>query len=93
MLFQLPRECRVFTVLQPAVQWGWHEILLNRISFSLELLVWMKTKDAQRKIPQNKPKQFVPEFMANQVEKSEMNKGVEVHTTDELQSILDRPRV
>lgn len=93
LMFQLPRSCRVFTVLHPAVQWGWGEVLTNKMVFLLETLVWMKTKDAQKKMPQNKPKFYVPDFMQAPPEESAINAGKEVHTTDDIRDILSRPRV
>lgn len=86
-MFQLPRECRVFAAINPAAQWGWNEILQNKMVYALELLVWMKTKDAQKKSQPNKPVPFVPEFMRNEVDKDK-----ESHTTDEIKSILSAPR-
>lgn len=88
MLFQLPTNCRVFSAVKPANEWGWGEILTNKMVYLLELLVWMKTKDAQRKAPQHKPKPFVPEFMGGQVAKE-----AEAHTVDEVKDILSMPRV
>ena len=87
LLFQLPRDCRVFTAISPANQWGWGEILTNKMTYLLEVLVWMKTKDAQRKAPQHKPKPFVPEFMGG-----EIGKDAEAHTTDDIKNILAMPR-
>lgn len=57
------------------------------MTYLLELLVWMNTKDARRKLPQNKPKPFVPEFMGGQVAKE-----AEAHTVDEVKDILNMPR-
>lgn len=59
----------------------------------LETLVWQKTKDATKKIPQHKPKLFTPDFMPNQSPPGEISKGAEVHTTDDIRAILDRARV
>ena len=53
------------------------------MAYLLELLVWMKTKDAQRKAPQHKPKPFVPEFMGGDVAKD-----VEAHETADIRDIL-----
>lgn len=89
MLFQLPRACRTFTVVNPAAQWGWNEVFLNKMAYYLEMLVWTKTKDAQKKIPQERPKPFIPDFMGGP---SEVNKDVEVHTSDDIKSILSMPR-
>lgn len=92
LLFQLPRECRVFAQVAPATQWGWSEILANKANYLLETLAWMKTKDATKKFPQHKPKPFVPDFMPSSPE-GEMNRDVEAHTIDEIREILAKPRV
>lgn len=78
----------------PAVQWGWSEILANKMVYYLETLVWQKTKDAQKKLPQHKPRPFVPDFMGGmKSDPADMSKGVEAHTTDEIGNILAMPRV
>lgn len=77
--------------MQPALQWGWSEVLQNKMVYLLETLVWMKTKDAAKKPPRNQPKLFVPDFMPQPG--SEISKGVEVHTTDDIRDILAKPRV
>ncbi len=92
MLFQLPRSCRVFAVVSPQTQWGWNEILQNKTTYLLETLVWMKTKDAQKKAPQHKPKPFVPEFMQGDTE-GDINKDTTHHTTEDIHEILDKPRL
>ncbi len=51
------------------------------------MLVWMKTRDAQRKAPRNRPKEFVPDFLGGDI-----SKGAEVHTTNEIRDILSMPR-
>lgn len=90
LLFQLPRQCRVYAKEVPATQWGWAEILANKTNYLLETLVWMKTKDATKKPPQNRPQLFMPEFMEQpQVD----NKDTEAHTTDEIRELLAKPRV
>lgn len=87
LLFQLPRECRVYRKVAPNAQWGWQEILANRANYFLETLIWMKTKDATKKIPRNRPTPFVPDFMGGNVAKD-----TEAHTVDEIKEILARPR-
>lgn len=86
-MFQLPRECRVFAKVNPASQWGWNEILQNKMVYALELLVWMKTKDAQKKSQPNRPVPFVPEFM-----QAIVDKDAEAHTTEDIKNILSAPR-
>lgn len=79
--------------MRPETQWGWQEIFLNRIMFHLDTLVWMKTKDAQKRVPQQRPKLFIPEFMPQHSAPGEASKGAEVHDTDEIREILARRRV
>lgn len=93
LLFQLPRNCRVFTAMSPSNQWGWDEILASKTNYLLEMLVWMKTKDAQKKSPRNRPKPFVPEFMKLPVEPSPINNGAEAHYAEDIAAILAKPRV
>jgi len=92
-MFQLPRECRVFAAIQPGAQWGWNETLANKTNYLLELLVWMKTKDASKKVPRNKPKPFMPDFMKGTAPPSEINKEAEAQTTDDIRDILSKPRL
>ena len=75
-------------MLQPAVQWGWSEILQNKMVYLLEVLVWQKSKDATKKFPQNKPKPFVPDFMQEHIDKD-----TEAHSTEDIRDILNKPRV
>lgn len=75
--------------LQPAGQWGWQEVLLNKAVYFLEVLAWSKTKDAQKKNPSNPPKPFTPDFMVIKKEKQES----EALDIDELKKLLAKPRV
>lgn len=93
LLFQLPRECRVFAKLAPSTQWGWQELMANKTNYLLETLVWMKTKDATKRNPRNKPKPFVPEFMPTVTEPSEMNADIVATTSEDIRDILAKPRV
>lgn len=93
LLFQLPRDCRVYAKVAPASQWGWDQILANKTNYLLELLVWAKTKDAQKKVPVNKPKPFIPDFLEQPPSEGDANKDIEVHTTDDIREILAKPRV
>lgn len=88
-MFQLPRDCRLFMKLQPAVQWGWNEVLQNKISYLLELLLWQNSPRKKGKRNPPKPKPWQPDFMKTP---SEISKEAEVHTVDEIKDILARPR-
>ena len=83
----------MFRQYRPEAQWGWKELFLNRIMYSLDTLVWMKTKDAQKKAPLHRPKLFTPSFMPQHSEPGQISKGAEVHTVDEIKDLLSRPRV
>lgn len=48
----------------------------------------MKTKDAQKRQPQNKPKPFKPDFMIE----VDRDKDIEQHTTEDIRDILSKPR-
>lgn len=82
----------MFAKIQPATQWGWSEILANKANYLLETLVWMKTKDATRKPPQNRPKPYMPDFMPQPKGEDQVAEGTEAHTTDDIKEILARPR-
>lgn len=90
LMYLLPKTCRLFTVINPAVQWGWREVLANRANYLLEVLIWQNANEGVKKHKQTaKPPPFVPDFM----------KGVEVapdaekHTVDDIKAILAKPRL
>lgn len=88
LLFQLPRDCRLFRAINPALEWGWREGLANKTNHLLEILIWQNTKDARKKNPSKMPKIFKPPFG-----KDKEPKEVEAHTVDDIKNILARPRV
>lgn len=53
----------------------------------------MKTKDATKKPPQNRPKPYIPDFMPQQNSDDQVGEGAEIHTTDDIKEILNKPRV
>jgi len=94
-MFQLPRECRVFTAINPAAQWGWQETFLNKANYLLELKLWQDTpvkKGERAAHNRKKPKPFVPEFLKGDQPVSEINKETEKRTVDDIKSILALPR-
>lgn len=94
-MFQLPRECRVFAKINPAAQWGWQEMFLNKATYLLELKLWQDTpvKKGQKDIHnRRKPKPFVPDFMQNKEVTGAINKGSVKRTVDDVKSILALPR-
>ena len=78
----------MYSKVRPELQWGWQEIFLNRIMYHLDTLVWMKTKDAQKRVPLHRPKLFTPPFMPQQSAPGEISKGAVVHDTDDIAAIL-----
>lgn len=73
----------------PQNEWGWNEILQNKTNHLLEVLVWTKTKDAQKKNPQNYPKPYIPKFL--QTEEKRPTEQVAMSVED-LQAYLTKPR-
>lgn len=51
---KLPRESRTMRRLAPEAEWGNAEYLLHSIEYSLRVLTWQNSKDAQRQ--KNVPK-------------------------------------
>lgn len=92
LLFQLPSESRIVRQIHPINNWDWTHILLNRIGYWVEVLAWQKTKDGQKKTPQNAPKLYKPPFMLSEAEREAANSENELHTTAEVKAILARPR-
>jgi hypothetical protein len=96
LLFQLPRECRVYTALDPSAQWGWSEIFANKTNYLLELLVWQNgTPSTKGKLAAHKrkqPKPFMPDFMKPK-QSSEISKEADdTMTVDDVKSWLSVPR-
>ena len=92
LLFQLPQSSRIFKAQQPANNWGWQEVLLNNITYLLNIIAWQSTKDAAKKPPQNAPKPFVPEFMRDLERERAINKDVVAHDIDDIKALLAKPR-
>lgn len=92
LMFQLPRTGRVFVKMDPTNQWGWPEVLLNKLNYNTEILAWQNTKDATKKPPKNAPKLYVPEFMANIVGAAAMTKDAAPKPVKDMKEFLARPR-
>lgn len=92
LLFQLPPESRIVRIIHPVNNWDWTHILLNRIGYWVETLAWQKTKDGQKKTPQNAPKLFKPPFMLTDAERDAINGENEVHEVADIKAILARSR-
>lgn len=95
-MFQLPRESRVYRALQPATEWGWQEVLLNKISYLLEVVVWQNATPAEKGKKAAhlaaKPTLFVPEFMPKQPGSKSQNKDLVAADVDTIKDILARKR-
>jgi len=57
----------------------------------LETLVWSKSKDATKKIPQHKPVLFMPDFMVGLADEG-IRKDTVAADVDTIKEILARPR-
>jgi len=94
-LFQLPRACRTFTAINPAAQWGWSEVFLNKITYLLELKLWQDTpikKAEKASHNRKKPKPFIPDFLKQDTPETQLNKETEKRSVDDIKSILSLPR-
>lgn len=90
LLFQLPRTCRVFLSIEPANQWGWSEVLLNKIEYALQVLAWQNTNEGVKKVKQTeKPVLFRPDFIKDKA----VDSDIERHDTDSIKELLAKPRV
>lgn len=91
----MPRTCRVFTAIAPVNQWGWDQVFANKTNFLLETIIWQNSYDPKKKAEHKsrKPKPFVPDFMKQAAAPSAINKGSEIHNTDDIRNILAKPRV
>ena len=78
--------------LQPANQWGWSEVLLNKLNYLTEVLAWQNTKDAQKRNPSKAPKPFVPDFMKNMEETRKINRDSVAQDVDSIKALLAKPR-
>lgn len=80
----------MFVAISPANQWGWAEIFANKTNYLLELLLWQNSAGPKNKAKHKaaKPKPFIPDFMKPPVPPSEINKGVEAHSTAEIDKML-----
>jgi hypothetical protein len=102
LAFQMPKESRYVSKLDPSIQWSWQDSYLMFMSYSLRQLVWVKSKDSQRKPPRNAPELMGPQFILKAMKDAEKNTkqlGSRKHipdaqtmTSDELDRILKKPR-
>lgn len=90
MAFQLPKESRFSRKLEPSNEWGWQEVLLNKVAYYLQVLIWQNTEDAHKKNPEHRPEYWLPEFIP-QPEKKHNPEEVAMDL-DDLKSFLSKPR-
>jgi len=96
LLFQLPRDSRVFRKLEPATEWGYTEIFQNKMVWLLETLVWQnstpskKAEQARHKLL--KPELYTPSFMKKSKPKEGIAKDTVAADVETIKAILDRPR-
>lgn len=90
-MFQLPRECRVYTKIEPKNQWGFRDVSINKMVFYLETLVWQNGYNPKQKAQHmaHRPKLFVPDFMRG----ADLNTDSEKHTTDDIDRMLAMKRI
>lgn len=91
-MFQLPTGSRLMRQLEPANNWDWSEMLLNKVTYLLEVLAWQNTKDAQKGRKSTAPKLYTPPFMKKAAQARGLNPDQAVHTVDQIKDILARPR-
>jgi hypothetical protein len=90
LMYLLPKTCRLFTIINPAVQWGWREVLQNKANHQLDVLIWQNANEGVKKHKQSAyPQPFVPEFMRG----LQSAPDAEKHTVDDIKAILAKPRV
>ena len=77
--------------IEPANEWSWNEILLNKLDYGLRILAWQNSADAHSKNPQNIPEPFVPSFIPKP-EKPKNNPEENAMDLDDVKSFLSRPR-
>jgi hypothetical protein len=92
----LPRECRVFSAINPGAQWGWSEIFANDSNYLLKLIVWQnatpQNKAALARHKNDKPKPFIPEFIQPKQQSADISKNANKMSVDDVKSWLSVPR-
>lgn len=93
-MFQLPTSSRLFRVLEPGNEWGWQEVLLNKVAHFLEILQWQKSNQGLSKSKQTPPpKPFVPDFLKHLFAGEANKKDLVSYDTRTIDDILARPRL
>lgn len=77
--------------INPANEWGWSELLLNRIEYCLQILAWQNTEDAHSRHPQHTPEIWLPDFIPKP-EKAKKNPEQQAMSVDDIKEYLSRPR-
>lgn len=76
--------------LSPSNEWGWSELILNKIEYYLQILAWQNTEDAHKKHPSNQPELWLPEFIPKPAKNH--NSEEMAMDIDDLKAFLSRPR-
>ena len=75
--------------ISPSNEWGWAELLLNKIAYYLQVLAWQNTEDAHKKHPSNTPELWLPDFMPKPEKPHSDQAAMEI---DDLKAFLSKPR-
>lgn len=93
LMYQLPKTSRLFSAINPAMQWGWREILANKANYLLDTIIWQNSNEGVKKHKQTPhPKIFVPDFMKKAMGDEGIKKDTVALDVDEVKHLLSRPR-
>lgn len=83
-------------MLQPATQWGWQEVFLNRVMYLLEVIVWQNAtpskKGEKARHMALKPEPYRPPWMPKRQAQSDIKKDTIAADVDTIKDLLSRPR-
>ena len=84
----------MFKKIEPATEWGYSEIFMNKMVWLLETLVWQKAFDPKKKAAHlaAKPKLFTPEFMQKAMANEGIKKDTQAADIDTIKDLLSKPR-
>lgn len=93
-MFQLPSNSRLFKKFEPANNWQWQDVLLNKANTLLDIIVWQNANQGVKKSKQSKkPDPFIPEFLKHFTHQHKVNKDIVSLDTREIDNILAMPRI
>lgn len=88
----------MFKKIEPATEWGYDEIFLNKIVHLLETIIWQNStpskKGEQAKHKLEKPQLFTPDFMKKPGKSDDegIKKDTVATDVDTVKELLARPR-